>query len=74
MDITELHDEENLLDRPSKAAGAFTVSCRRDSDPKHESVLCLVVIVSDKHCHADECQQEFQGDDKNIVHNGKEFY
>ena len=36
--------------------------------------LCLVVIVSDKYCYAAECQQEFKGDDKDIVHNGKEFY
>ena len=39
-----------------------------------EGVLCLVIIISDKHCHAEECQQEFQGDDKDIVHNGKVFY
>ena len=32
-----------------------------------------MVIVSDKHCYADNCQQEFQGDDKDIVHNYKEF-
>ena len=34
-------------------------------------ILCLVIIVSDKQCHAEECQQEFQGDDKDIAHNGK---
>ena len=33
-----------------------------------------MIIVSDKHCYAKECQQEFQGDDKDIAHNGKEFY
>ena len=35
-----------------------------------EGVLCLVIIISDKHCHAEECQQEFQDDNKDIVHNG----
>ena len=33
------------------------------------SVLCLVIIVSDKQCYAAESQQEFQGDDKNVAHN-----
>ena len=47
---------------------SFEITSFLNRNVKYQS-LCPVVIVSDKHCYAEKCQQEFQGDDKDIAHN-----